>query len=158
MSYRKIFVIPLLVLPLAACQGSNQDVGTVLGGIAGAVIGNEIGGSGTSEVIAIAAGTLAGAYIGSEIGKSMDETDRLAMQQSTQHSLEYSQSGETSSWINPDTGVSGTVTPQAPYQAPETNQHCREYQQTVTIGGQQEEAYGTACRQPDGSWKIVNSD
>ena len=31
---------------------------------------------------------------------------------------------------------------------------CREFQQEVTIGGQTEQAYGTACLQPDGSWKI----
>ena len=33
--------------------------------------------------------------------------------------------------------------------------YCREYQQTVTIDGKQERSYGTACRQPDGTWKIV---
>ena len=26
----------------------------------------------------------------------------------------------------------------------------------VNIGGKTEQAYGTACRQPDGSWKVVN--
>jgi len=25
----------------------------------------------------------------------------------------------------------------------------------IAIGGQQQQAYGTACRQPDGSWKII---
>jgi hypothetical protein len=29
----------------------------------------------------------------------------------------------------------------------------REYQTTVTVGGRQVEAYGTACLQPDGSWR-----
>lgn len=32
---------------------------------------------------------------------------------------------------------------------------CREFQQTITVGGEAEEAYGTACLQPDGAWKIV---
>ncbi len=32
-------------------------------------------------------------------------------------------------------------------------QQCREYQRTVTIDGKTETAYGTACRQPDGTWK-----
>ena len=32
---------------------------------------------------------------------------------------------------------------------------CREFQQQVTIGGKTEQAYGTACRNPDGSWEIV---
>jgi surface antigen len=31
---------------------------------------------------------------------------------------------------------------------------CREFQQRVTIAGREEEAYGTACQQPDGSWKV----
>jgi surface antigen len=31
---------------------------------------------------------------------------------------------------------------------------CREYQRTIIIDGKQELAYGTACRQPDGTWRI----
>ena len=34
---------------------------------------------------------------------------------------------------------------------------CREYQQTVTVDGRTEQAYGTACLQPDGHWEIVNA-
>jgi hypothetical protein len=34
---------------------------------------------------------------------------------------------------------------------------CREFQQTVTVGGRKEEAYGTACLQPDGDWQIVET-
>ncbi len=36
-------------------------------------------------------------------------------------------------------------------------QYCREYQQTVTVGGRSEQAYGTACMQPDGAWRIVDT-
>lgn len=36
--------------------------------------------------------------------------------------------------------------------------YCREYQRRVTIGGKVQDSYGTACMQPDGSWKIVNED
>lgn len=32
---------------------------------------------------------------------------------------------------------------------------CREYQSTVVIAGRPQPAYGTACRQQDGSWRIV---
>jgi hypothetical protein len=35
--------------------------------------------------------------------------------------------------------------------------YCREFQQRVTIGGHTEEAYGTACMQPDGSWEVVST-
>ncbi|MDE1145381.1 MAG: RT0821/Lpp0805 family surface protein [Azospirillaceae bacterium] len=34
-------------------------------------------------------------------------------------------------------------------------QYCREFQQTVTIGGETQQAYGTACQQPDGAWHVV---
>ncbi len=33
---------------------------------------------------------------------------------------------------------------------------CREFQQEVIIGGNREQAYGTACMQPDGAWKVLN--
>ena len=33
---------------------------------------------------------------------------------------------------------------------------CREFQQEITVGGQTEQAYGTACLQEDGSWKITD--
>jgi|SRR5579863_7240893 len=32
--------------------------------------------------------------------------------------------------------------------------NCREFQTTVTIEGKRQEAVGTACRQPDGSWHV----
>lgn len=38
-----------------------------------------------------------------------------------------------------------------------TGRYCREFQQEVTIGGQGEAAYGTACRNSDGSWEVVST-
>ena len=37
------------------------------------------------------------------------------------------------------------------------DEYCREYTKTVSIGGQRERAYGTACYRPDGSWEIVKT-
>lgn len=34
--------------------------------------------------------------------------------------------------------------------------YCREFQQIVTIGGRQQNAYGTACRDADGSWELAS--
>lgn len=39
-----------------------------------------------------------------------------------------------------------------------SGRYCREFQRRVSIGGKTEEAYGTACRQPDGSWEVVAVD
>lgn len=33
--------------------------------------------------------------------------------------------------------------------------YCREFQQEITVGGQRQQGFGTACRQPDGAWQIV---
>jgi surface antigen len=70
-----------------------------------------------------------------------------------QRALETSRTGQTTSWSNPDSGHSGDITPTRTYQNA-SGQYCREYQQEIDIGGQKEKAHGTACRQPDGSWKI----
>lgn len=37
--------------------------------------------------------------------------------------------------------------------APAT-QNCREFQNTVIVGGKPQQAYGTTCQQADGSWQI----
>src|SRR5690606_22393280 len=142
---------------LAACSndaGPKQTGGAVLGGIGGAVAGAQFG-QGTGQLAAVAAGTLLGALVGSEVGSSLDKADRTALAHTTQTTLETAPSGTASTWRNPDSGNYGTVTPTNTYQTA-SGQYCREFTQTVNIGGRSEEAYGTACRQPDGTWKVVN--
>lgn len=63
--------------------------------------------------------------------------------------------GQQIAWNNPQTGNSGTITPIREGTSQTTGWYCREYQTTVRIGRRDEQAYGTACRQPDGSWQIV---
>jgi len=152
-----VFTAGALVLGLAACEGNNygdkQKVGAVLGGVAGGLLGSKIGG-GSGRLAATAGGAVLGVLLGSEIGKSLDRADRIYASRTTQGALESNRSGVTSTWSNPDSGHSGTVTPQPAYQT-SSGDYCREYQQQITVGGRTETAYGTACRQPDGSWKIV---
>ena len=102
------------------------------------------------QLVGIAVGTLLGSLAGSEVGKSLDRADRMYLQKTTQRSLETVPSGKTSNWSNPDSGNSGTITPQRTYQKAEGT-YCREFQQTISVGGRTEEAYGTACRQAGGA-------
>ena len=37
-----------------------------------------------------------------------------------------------------------------------SGRYCREFQQEVSIGGKTEQAYGTACRNADGSWEVIS--
>jgi len=153
------FLIPLVAasaLALAGCagQGDKQTGGTLVGAAAGGLLGAQFG-KGTGKLVGTALGALAGAHLGNQVGQSLDNADRAAMKQSAQYSLEATKVGHTSNWSNPDSGNSGTITPTNTYQAP-SGEYCREYQQTVTVGGKTEEAYGTACRMPDGTWKVKN--
>jgi len=153
---KSLAAVVAAALLLGACTdtGPKQTGGTLLGAVAGGLAGSQIGG-GRGALIATGVGTLLGAFVGSEIGKSLDRADQNYMQQTTFQTLEATPSGTTTSWRNPDSGNYGTVTPQRTYQS-NSGQYCREFQQTVVVGGRQESAYGTACRQPDGSWKIIN--
>jgi len=80
--------------------------------------------------------------------------DRELMERMTQQALERSRSGTVSTWTDPDTGHGGSAVPVETWQASDGT-YCREYRQTIRIGGQVTEGYGTACRQPDGRWQIV---
>ncbi len=144
-------------LSIAACatdQGPKQGLGTLIGAGLGGLAGSQIG-SGTGQMVAVGAGVLLGGLLGSEVGKSLDKADRLYAGRNAQQTLEATPTGQSSTWQNPDSGNSGTFTPTQTYETAQ-GQYCREYQTTVTVGGVTEEAYGTACRQPDGSWKVVN--
>jgi len=156
MKYKRIACVAIVAVSLAACQGSGpkQTGGTLVGAGLGALVGSQIG-SGSGQLAAVAIGALGGAWLGSEIGKSLDNADRQAMARNSQHSLENTRSGTTSTWHNPDSGHSGTMTPTRTYQT-SGGDYCREYETTVVVDGREERAYGRACRQPDGTWQIVN--
>ena len=135
---------------LAGCQttsGPNEQAGMVIGGVLGGVLGSQIG-HGDGQTAATIVGSLVGAQIGGSVGRSMDDTDRLK----TAHSLETVRTGVQTSWVNPDTGNQYSGVPTRTY---ETNSGpCREYTVDGVVGGRTEQIYGTACRQPDGSWKV----
>jgi len=158
MKFKSLIAIGLFLPILASCAegaGDKQTLGTMIGAAGGGLAGAQIG-KGKGQLAATAAGALLGAMIGSEVGKSLDQADRMYMAQTRQKALDKTPSGKSSKWVNPDSGHHGAVTPQPAFE-PRPGRYCREFQETVTIGGQQETAYGTACRQPDGTWKIVST-
>ena len=140
-----------LTLTLAGCatQGPREESGMVIGGLLGGMLGAQAGDRHLRPV-AIIAGTLIGASIGGSVGSYMDETDRLRAGQT----LETVRTGVSSTWRNPDSGVQYQFTPTSTYETAQGP--CREYTMEALIGGKREQVYGTACRQADGSWKIMN--
>lgn len=128
----------------------REDVGRLLGGLAGAAAGYQVG-KGAGRTAAVIGGTIIGVMVGGHIGRSMDEIDQNCIGQV----LEHAPPNETIVWESPHSGGQYQVTPSEPYNDRQ-GRYCREYQTTATIGGRVEQVYGTACRQPDGSWEIVN--
>ncbi len=155
---KNIAISLVLAVSLTACAdsqyGQKQQVGAVLGGVAGGLLGSKVGG-GSGKLAATAIGSVLGVFLGSEVGKSLDKADQTYASQTHQKALEKSPTGNTEEWRDPDSGHSGSVTPTYTFRKGD-GQYCREYQQTVTVGGRTENAYGTACRQPDGSWQVAS--
>lgn len=103
------------------------------------------------QILGVGIGAITGALIGNKIGSHMDDQDRTKMEKTANHSLENTPSGQTSSWNNPDSGNGGSFTPTKTYQ--QNGQYCRDFTHQIKVDGKTQEGYGTACRQPDGSWK-----
>jgi len=131
-------------------SSQNNLLGGALGAAAGGLLGNQFGKSGGNTVMTIA-GVLGGALIGGYIGRQMDPVDQGCVSRT----LENTPSQQTVAWQNPDTNSSYWVTPTKTWQDPQGTP-CRDYITHAVIDGKRQEMNGTACRQPDGSWKIQN--
>lgn len=146
-----LIVVAITAMNLVGCaEMTNQDVGTMTGAVAGGLLGSTVG-RGGGQLVAIGAGSLIGAYMGGKIGQSMDQQDQMRMTKA----LENNNVGQPAYWHNQKTGTSYKVTPVKNVQV-KGNKYCREYRTTADIAGKQQQMYGTACRQPDGSWKMVS--
>ena len=148
---RKYLTPALLVLPLlAACESNSppkQDVGMAGGVVVGGVLGHQIG-HGSGQTVATIGGAALGAFLGSRVGARMDRSDQLQAEQA----LETSKNGQAKSWRNRDSGQYYLVMPTRSYEG--AAGRCREFT-TVTEfdDGHRRLVSGTACRQPDGSWR-----
>lgn len=142
----------LSVLTLSGCTANNELGGQAVGGALGGLLGAQIG-DGAGQLAATAGGAILGMYIGGQVGASMDETDRLR----ANSALEGTRTGQSVAWANPDSGAQYVVTPTRTYDTPQGP--CREFTTQVEVtDGAWQKVRGTACRQPDGSWRTVNSD
>lgn len=138
---------------LAGCQaGPKQQFGGIVGGATGALIGSQFG-QGSGRLAATALGATIGAMVGSEIGRQLDEADQRALYDAQYRALEYGNPGTPVGWKNANSGRYGEVVPGPGYKVNVSN--CRDYTSTIYIDGRPQVARGTACRQPDGTWKTV---
>jgi surface antigen len=156
---KKILAIPALAatLALTGCaddgRGGNEVGGTLVGAAVGGLFGSQFG-HGNERLAMTAAGTLLGAYVGNSIGRHLDDEDRRRMRAAETRAY-AAPLNQPIIWNNPGTGNSGTITPIRDGRS-NSGKYCREFQSEVTVGGERQNAHGTACQEPDGSWRIVN--
>ena len=177
---RKISTLALAGLiataSLPAFAGTNEFLGLVGGAVGGGFIGNTIG-KGSGRTVATATGAVLGGLVGQSVGSSLDRANR--------YDRGYGYYDRTGYYGRGGYYESSTVyveRPQPVYYVPSYEQrvrtyevvpapasytivdnslsapsqpYCREFNQNVTVGGRTQPSYGTACQQPDGSWKIM---
>jgi surface antigen len=140
--HKLVSTVALCTALVACAQAGQPDHG-------------EPGAASTSESTGAApAGVGANGLIGAQIGAALDSADRQALQTSTANALENSLPNQVLPWRNPTSGNYGTVTP-GPVQQVASGQYCRDFQQTVIVGGREQQGHGRACRQQDGTWHMA---
>jgi surface antigen len=150
-----VALVTLVVVLLTGCATMEANPKTTIGAVGGGTLGGLIAAAAGGSGAAIAASVIGGMLVGGLVGNMLDERDKRLAGEAAQRAMESTPTGRPVAWQNPDSGHAGTVTPVRTYQTA-NGTYCRDYQSTVTIDGKQEQASGTACRQPDGSWRIVN--
>ncbi len=145
-AYQQAYRAPDAGISSGICN--REVIGAILGAAAGGYAGSRIG-SGKGNIAATAAGALLGLLVGGGIGRSMDQVDQNCIGQT----LEQAEDRRTVQWRNPDSGTNYRITPTKTYSVSD-GRYCREYTTEATVGGKTQRTYGTACRQPDGSWKL----
>jgi surface antigen len=146
--------VALLLTSCATIEQTYDDnPKAVLGSVGGAVLGAGIAALAHGNPAAFVASAVGGALLGGYVGHRLDDRDKKMAAEAAQRAFENGRTGEAVAWQNPDSGNSGSITPTQTYQIAD-GQYCRRYTQDITIGGEQHETHGTACRQPDGSWSI----
>lgn len=160
----------LLATALAASAASpsfadsNGLIGTLLGAGLGGFAGSNIG-HGSGKLVATGAGVLIGGIIGNGLFSSHSGYAEPAYR--APRPVYYAPApvyyAPPPVYYAPPPQV--VYTPPAPayYQPPPApapvtqgydTSYCREGQWQAVIGGSYQQIYGTACRQPDGSWHI----
>lgn len=128
----------------------QRDIGGLVGAAAGGFSGSRFSKS-NDTLAATAIGALIGAAVGHRAGGGIARSEEVCFSQS----FEYVADRETIAWMDPVAGVHYAVTPTKTVKALD-GRFCREYTARATVNGQAAGTFGTACRQPDGSWELIN--
>jgi surface antigen len=146
-----IFLTAALGRPAPAYAGDDALLGTGIGAAIGGLFGSQIG-HGPGQFAATTTGVVVGGLVGNSVGHQMDEDSSRYPSGGSAVVIEpappIAYNGYTPNYVAPPA-------PPPTYVDPNAGTYCREYSQEIRIDGELKESYGTACLQPDGSWRIV---
>jgi surface antigen len=81
----------------------------------------------------------------------MSEADVAAASRTVQRTLETAPDGDPGRWADAGSGSGGTVQPLRTFITGD-GRVCRDYEETLSIGGSTASYRNTACRDDDGYW------
>lgn len=144
----------------SSCNDVDVAVGTGIGGLVGGIIGSQFG-KGSGKTAATIGGVLLGGIAGNAIAKDAckdKRQDAHYYNNAYYDSFNDPQEDERYEWSNPYTNNHGYVSAGEYYNEgyQDFDGPCREFTQSVYIDGRPEQATGVACRQQDGTWRIVS--
>ncbi|MDJ0893744.1 MAG: glycine zipper domain-containing protein [Alphaproteobacteria bacterium] len=145
-------VAGLLMIALAGCESGREKevIGTLIGAAAGVLIGSTIG-SGSGQAAAMGFGGMLGGMIGGAIGSDLDEQDRKRADRAARESIHKTPDGTSSTWVNPDSGNSGSYTPTGEIFTNDKGEPCRKVRQLVIIDEEETIEDVVLCEKADGS-------
>jgi len=128
--------------PLAPAQGLGH-----------AAAGGLLGRLPKDDAVKANGATIEGRILQGRFVAHLSRSDQRRAKRASLVAFETLPSGQTKIWRNPENGHWGTMTPWRTY-LDAVGRYCREYRQTLTLGGLEHRANGTVCRRGDGVWQI----
>lgn len=140
----------------------NETLGTVVGAVAGGAIGSQFGGGSDDRAMAALGGAVLGGIAGNAIARNGCDNrraDAYYYNSTYSDAFEDGGYGRRHEWRNPYSGRYGYVTPKRRIDGYGYGyrSECREFEQIVYVDGYPYTDTGVACRNDDGTWRIVSS-
>ena len=150
-------VLIAATLALYACTAARDDdsAGTAdpaatasaapaSGGLGAGALGGLLGRVPGPDGAAPAPTAISGRLLSGPYQAQLEDSDIARAHRAAVTAFERVPSGQTKIWRNPTNGHWGTLTPTRTYTNAE-GRYCRDYRQTVTLGGQEYQGNGTVC-------------
>lgn len=131
----KISILTAIAAALLVTACSTRDAGTV---------------PATMEPI----GEVRDSRVGTQIGSTLSPGDLRLAKAAEYRALEYVRPGDEFRWQGSNADTRGVISVGRGYQV--NRLECRDYSNTIYVGGRAQVARGVACRQPEGTWRIVS--